>query len=274
MKESMMKKSVAMAVILCSFNINGMLTTYFKKFPSVSYGRNINNLARSNYYSEEDRKKFENDNLRHWLPGKLISFEGVDGTGKTTQAKLLADYFQQEVGVPTKIIHEPGGNKFGEAICKLVKTSQIDPLSETLLLYAAFRNSYVDLISPALKRGDCVICDRFLASFYVYQMFGRGVLLKKLELLNKFCKKVTPDLAIWLDADMKHTSKRIRDRNQPEDRYDAMEKYKRNILRNGFMSFVQNDPNRFLVIDANSTEEKVFSDIIAGINTYVKKIFK
>lgn len=269
-----MKKSAVMAVILCSFNINGMLTTYFKKFPRVPYGRNINNLARSNYYSEEERKKFENDNLRDWLPGKIISLEGVDGTGKTTQSKLLADYFQREIGVSTKIVHEPGGNKLGKIVCELVKFSQIDPLSETLLLYAAFLNSYVDLISPALKRGDCIICDRFLTSFYVYQMFGRGVLLKKLKLLDKFYKKITPDLAILLDADMKQTSKRIHGRNQPEDKYDSMKKYKRNVLRNGFMNFVQNDPNCFLVIDANSTEEKVFSDIITGINTHVKKIFK
>lgn len=267
-----MKKLIAVAMILCGVGADGMLVTATRSINNQNlFYSAVQPFAKGVKDMAALRQKHEYNDFRNGLPTKLISIEGVDGTGKSTLAKSLAGCFLQDLGVTTTIVHEPGGNKFGNTVCKLVKTEKIDPLSETLLLYAAFLNSYVDLIVPALKRGDCVICDRFVDSFYVYQMFGRGVLLKKIESLDQFFKKILPDITILLDANTKRTSQRILGRNQQEDEFDSMKKSQRNILRNAFMSVARSNPDRFIIVDANKTEEEVMAAAIAGIKANIKK---
>ena len=119
--------------------------------------------------------------------GHFIVFEGVDGSGTTTQSRLLASHLR-EAGLPVTLTREPGGTPIAEKIRQLVLDPSIEgvsPMSE-LFLYAASRSQHVEeVIAPSLDRGDVVVCDRYIASSIAYQGYGRGLNLEEIEQINR-----------------------------------------------------------------------------------------
>lgn len=180
--------------------------------------------------------------------GRFIVFEGIDGSGKSTQLELLADWLDQYV--PVLRTHQPGATELGKQIRKwlLDPSSIISPVAE-LLLYAADRAQHIDqLIKPALAEGQWVLCDRWIDSTVAYQGYGRGLNLEHIELFNKvICQGLTPDLTLWLKVSDQNRRARL-DRRHGKDRIE-MESYAfyKQVLA-GYQSLMDLDePHRFAV---------------------------
>lgn len=183
----------------------------------------------------------------------FITFEGIDGCGKTTQLKLVNDYFKSK-NINTLIIREPGGTVFSEKIRDILlsKSSDITDISE-LLLFAAARNSLVqNIIRPALNNGTVVICDRFYDSTTAYQGYGRGIDLNQVELINNIATDgLKPDITFYLklsiDEANKRASKRRKDRIE-----DAGRKFFENVLI-GYDEISQKEPIRVKIVPADGS---------------------
>ena len=147
----------------------------------------------------------------------FISFEGIDGSGKTTQIQLLESYLKLQ-NVPVVVAREPGGTEVGESIRQILlhsKTSQLTPLSELLLYYASRHQNLHQKILPARQAGYWVLCDRFADASMAYQGYGRGVELAFVETLNKaVINNHLPDVTILIDIDPALGLKRARARNR------------------------------------------------------------
>ena len=183
----------------------------------------------------------------------FITLEGIDGCGKTTQLKLVNDYFKSK-NINTLIIREPGGTVFSEKIREILlsKSSDITDISE-LLLFAAARNSLVqNVIRPALKIGTVVICDRFYDSTTAYQGYGRGIDLQQVELINQIATGgLKPDLTFYLNLSIDEANKRSSRRNK--DRIeDAGRTFFENVLI-GYDKIAQKEPNRVKIVPADGS---------------------
>ena len=198
--------------------------------------------------------------------GFFITFEGMDGTGKTTQSKLLEDYLARK-GYPVLLTYEPGGTEIGEGIRDLLLHSRADISSLTeLLLYEASRAQLVEeVIKPALAEGRTVICDRFTDATLAYQGYGRGLKKEIIDLLNQEAtKEIEPDLTFYLDVEPndRFSKEEIKDRLERE----ALSFHRR--VREGYLTLAKRCPDRIKVIRANQPVEKVV-EIIQG---YVKEV--
>lgn len=198
----------------------------------------------------------------------FITFEGIDGCGKTTQLKLVNDYFKSK-NINTLIIREPGGTVFSEKIREILlsKSSDITDISE-LLLFAAARNSLVqNVIRPALKIGTVVICDRFYDSTTAYQGYGRGIDLYQVELINQIATGgLKPDLTFYLKLSIDEANKRSSRRNK--DRIeDAGRKFFENVLF-GYNEIAQKEPNRVKIVPADGSISYTNNIILEFIKKY------
>jgi dTMP kinase len=199
----------------------------------------------------------------------LITFEGVEGSGKTTQIGRLKGYLTRK-GIPCKVTREPGGCPIGESIRKILLNpdhKEMSPLSE-LLLYEASRAQHVkEVIKPLLKKGGVILCDRFNDASIAYQGFGRKVDLKWVEKLNRLSSQgIKPDLTFLLDCPSDVGIKRALRRNQAskKEREDRFEKEKiqfHQLVRKGYLSIAREEPDRVKVIDTRHGEEEVFEKI-------------
>ncbi len=155
----------------------------------------------------------------------LVTFEGIEGSGKTTQVELLCTYLQEK-GYQVVRTREPGGTALGEALRKVLlqKDLHVLPLSE-LLIFMAVRSQHMEeVIMPALGRGAVVVCDRFVDATYAYQGYGRGVDLGIIATLNRLVTKgVTPNLTILLDCDVDVGLERKLLHNPQSDRFEQEE---------------------------------------------------
>ena len=181
----------------------------------------------------------------------FITFEGGEGSGKSTQARLLLKRLEHE-NVPAVLTHEPGGTGLGGEIRKLLKRrhgSAISPWAE-LFLFAASRVQLVaELIRPALEDGYAVICDRFIHSTVAYQAHGRGLDLATVETINKLAiGDLRPDLTILLDLPPEQGLER---RRRLRDRFEMEELSFHRRVRDGYRAMAAFDPDRWLVIDAS-----------------------
>lgn len=193
----------------------------------------------------------------------FITFEGGEGCGKTTQARLLSNKLEQQ-NIPVVLTHEPGGTALGNEIRKLLKKERGSPISPRaeLFLFAASRVQLVsELIRPALEDNKVVICDRFTYSTVVYQGYGRGLDLTTVEIVNNMAtQNLKPDLAVLLDISPEQglTRKRtLRDRFELEDLSFHLR------VREGYVKVAAADPDRWLLIDA-SLSKKNIAEIIWG----------
>ncbi|NSX83884.1 dTMP kinase, partial [Wolbachia endosymbiont of Atemnus politus] len=148
----------------------------------------------------------------------FITFEGVDGSGKTTQSELLANHFKQIRGENRVILtREPGGTDFAEKVRKILLKDDVDPISELLLLVSMRYEHVKKLILPALKEGKIVICDRFIDSTIAYQGYGLGVDLRLIGDLHELVKIKRPDITFILDIDVRVGLGRAKDKNKYEE---------------------------------------------------------
>jgi dTMP kinase len=193
--------------------------------------------------------------------GRLISFEGGEGAGKSTQSQLLCRRLEENFGVETLATREPGGSPGAEKIRALLVFGQIerwDPLSEALLHNAARHDHVQRTILPALKRGVWVITDRFLDSTMAYQGYGQGVDLGQLSRLAELAVGAAmPDLTLILDLAVDAGLARTERRADATSRYERMDRAMHERLRRGFLSIAESDTVRCRVIDASPGAEDV-----------------
>lgn len=195
--------------------------------------------------------------------GHFIVFEGIDGSGTTTQCNILAMYFQK-VGIEFIQTREPGGTPVAERIRNLVLDPQLGDISHTaeLFLYAASRSQHVEeLIRPSLRRGEVVICDRFIASSLAYQGYGRGLNLDIIRQVNELavveCK---PDLTIYLDLPLEVARARRDQRGEVVDRLEQAGDSLQEKVAQGYREVAKDDPSA-LVFDACIEKDQLGCDI-------------
>ncbi|MDR2158256.1 MAG: dTMP kinase [Holosporaceae bacterium] len=194
--------------------------------------------------------------------GRFITFEGGEGVGKSTQIKLLAQKLT-DLGQKVCVTREPGGEKIGEQIREILKSSNsIDPICETLLIFAARRDHFVKLICPWLHQGCWVICDRFYDSSLVYQGLLKKVSIENIMLLKHIAiEDFEPDVTIILDTSPDVSIHRIKSRNLVNDEYDDMGRQKHDLIRKGFHKIAEIFSLRSILINAEGSEKAVFSRI-------------
>lgn len=194
----------------------------------------------------------------------MITIEGGEGVGKSTQAERLAAWLRER-GHEVVMTREPGGSVGAEQIRALLVqgvTERWEPITEALLHSAARRDHISRTVLPALERGAWVVCDRFIDSTMVYQGFGLGLSLKKLEMLNDFVVGgLKPHLTLVLDAPVEALTNRIAARKSLEDRYEQRERDFHERVRRGFLEIAKKEPHRVVVVDATLGVEAVASKI-------------
>jgi dTMP kinase len=210
----------------------------------------------------------------HNLPGFLISFEGSEGSGKSTQISRIATLLE-DAGQEVVVTREPGGTEIGEEIRHLLKHSgnNSQMFSETeLLLFAAARAQLVrEVILPALEEGKIILSDRYLDSTTVYQGVARQINEDPVKLINEFAVgDITPDLTIVIDVPAEVGLKRIRTR--PSDLPDRMEAeniefYK--AVREGYLVLAKGMPDRFHVVDGTKEVNEVEAEIWEALSELV-----
>ena len=196
---------------------------------------------------------------------RFLSFEGIDGCGKSTQAKLLAAHFAAELQDVVRT-REPGGSIGAEAIRGLLLTGATDKWSaetELLLFTAARRDHFEKTIEPALLAGKMVICDRFADSTRVYQGATRGDLRSKVDQLHATMIGREPDLTLIIDVDPRVALTRGLARNSGEDRFEDFGLEFQEKLRAGFLKLAEEYPQRCYLVDGNRPTEDVFQDVLA-----------
>ena len=191
----------------------------------------------------------------------FITFEGGEGTGKTTQINILKKYLEDQ-GLEVIITREPGGVISAENIRAVIFDNEIDSITETMLYAAARREHYIKKIKPALDAGKIVICDRFIDSSIVYQGIVRDVGVDLVENINKYAiNNVEPDLTIFFDLDPETGLKRVGLRNEQMNRFDKESLDFHLKVRKGY-NLLSKTRNRFVLIDASKSIEDVTKQII------------
>ena len=191
--------------------------------------------------------------------GVFVTFEGIEGSGKTTQQRMLAGKIPDAV-----VTKEPGGTPIADRIRSILldSSSTIDPVAEVLLFAASRRQHTMEVIRPALHRGKVVLCDRYADSSRAYQGCGRAIDLDRLRALNSWATDATiPNLTLIFDLPVESGLDRARARNasstQDEGRFEAEDLRFHRRVREGFLSLHEAEPKRLAVIDADGSPEEV-----------------
>ena len=197
------------------------------------------------------------------VPGRFISFEGGEGAGKSTQARLLAAKLTA-VGKAVLLTREPGGSPGAEAIRKLLVEGEPErwtPLAETLLFLAARVDHVARVIGPALTAGTWVICDRFSDSTIVYQGAGRELGVDRVCELQHRIGTLVPDLTFVLDLEPGDGLKRTARRGAHENRFEKFDAAFHRRLRESFLEIARRESARYAVVDASRVPEAVADEI-------------
>lgn len=185
----------------------------------------------------------------------IISFEGGEGVGKTTQTALLKEHLEK-IGRRVVSFRDPGGSELSENIRRLFLSHPMDPMTELMLLLASRRNNIATIITPALKAGKIVILDRFIDSTFVYQGIAGGLGIENVRKLMEFTGTlIEPDLTFILDMDPETAYTRF----TPSDRLETRNLETQKIIRQGFLDICKD--KRHHVIDADMPEGKIFEEI-------------
>ena len=201
------------------------------------------------------------------IKAQFITLEGVDGSGKSTQAKLLKEALEAE-GHSVLLTREPGGSPGAEEIRSLVLEGEPDRWSaetEILLFTAARRDHLERTILPALAAGTIVICDRFVDSTRVYQGLTRGDLRDVVDKLHALMIRRDADLTLLFDMDPKLGLARAKARQTSEERFEDMGLEMQLAMRQGFLALAKGAPERFAVIDAGRDIEAIAADTLAAV---------
>jgi dTMP kinase len=204
--------------------------------------------------------------------GLFISFEGIDGAGKSSHVQALAEAFRAQ-GRAVTVTREPGGTPLAEHLRSQVLNEAMDALTEALLMFAARRDHLVRVIEPALARGEVVLCDRFTDATFAYQGHGRGFDLRILAVLEGWVQSVPtlpagtlrqPHLTLWFDLAPEIAASRLAGARAP-DKFEAepVEFFRR--VAAGYADRMAKDPARFARIAAEQAREAVWNDVRAAM---------
>jgi dTMP kinase len=203
------------------------------------------------------------------MTGAFITFEGGEGSGKSTQAMLLWEAFKA-AGIPCVKTREPGGTENAERIRSLLVSGSHeawDPVTETLLFYAARAEHVNKLVKPSIAQGKTVICDRFADSTLVYQGVARGLSEAYVQSLHRLILgNFAPDLTIILDIAPEGGLKRAAGRGGAETRFESLDIGFHRQVRAGFLAIAEREPGRCLVIDADNELFKLHEGIVESVN--------
>jgi dTMP kinase len=202
-------------------------------------------------------------------PGLFITFEGIDGAGKSTHIEAVAQAFRAQ-GRAVTLTREPGGTPLAEKLRSLVLGDAMDPLCEALLMFAARRDHLQTVIEPALAAGGVVICDRFTDATFAYQGFGRGFDLAVLGQLEAWVQTQPegglrePDLTLWFDLDPAVAALRLAGARVP-DRFEAQPQAFFKRVAQGYAARAASAPRRFARIDADQSPDAVAAQVRATL---------
>jgi dTMP kinase len=195
---------------------------------------------------------------------RFVTFEGIDGAGKSSHIEALADWARAR-GVEVVLTREPGGTPLAERLRELFLHEPMDPVTEALLVFAARRDHLRQVIEPALARGAMVLCDRFTDATFAYQGAGRGFDLAVLTQLEAWVQQGRqPDLTLWFDLAPAEAARR-RAAVRSADRLEREDETFFARVRAGYALRAQATPARFARIDAAQTREAVRADAIAAL---------
>ncbi len=203
----------------------------------------------------------------------FITFEGVEGSGKTLQARALYRRLST-LAIPALLIHEPGGTSLGRKLARLLKWAEdtgISPLTELLMFNASRAQLIEEVIQPNLRGGKVVICDRYSDSTIAYQSYGRGLDLEIVKAINNAATRgLKPKLTVLLDipAEEGLARKGVGRR----DRFEREEVVFHRRIREGYLKLAVSEPERWLVIDATQPKEKIAQIIWQRVSQLLKTI--
>ncbi|MEI7998212.1 MAG: dTMP kinase [Candidatus Omnitrophota bacterium] len=202
------------------------------------------------------------------MKGKFITFEGSEGSGKSTQSGMVLEYLKSKK-LPVMLLREPGGVKISEKIRKIlldVKSKGMGDECETLLYMAARAQLVKEVLKPALDQGKIVLCDRFLDSTIAYQGGGNGVDGMTIEKIGRFAVGgIKPNLTLLFDINTKEGLSRT---NAQKDRIELRPLEYHNRVRQGYLTLAKKEPRRIKVISVNAPKEIIFE----RVKTYIDKI--
>ena len=207
--------------------------------------------------------------------GLFISFEGIDGAGKSTHIEHVAALFRQ-AGRAVVLTREPGGTALSEKLRELVLHEPMDALTEALLMFAARREHLVQVIEPGLARGDVVLCDRFTDATFAYQGGGRGFDWAVLGQLERMVQQTPvgvlrqPALTVWFDLDPLIAAERLASARVP-DKFESQPADFFAAVRAGYARRQSEMPERFARIDAAQTREAVGADVARVITPWLSR---
>ena len=191
------------------------------------------------------------------MRGRFISFEGIDGAGKSTQHAWLVDHLRRQ-GKTVVATREPGGTPLGEKLRALLLAEPMHLETEALLMFAARREHVAQVIEPALARGDWVICDRFVDASFAYQGVGRGLACEKLQsLCDWVLGNLQPDLTLIFDAPVEIAQKRLHAATANPDRFEQEQAAFFERVRAAYLRIATENPQRVRLIDATQTPENI-----------------
>lgn len=197
-------------------------------------------------------------------PGRFITFEGIDGAGKSTHVNALVATLRDSlarVGRSVVATREPGGTPLGETLRKIVLDEPMDIETEALLMFAGRREHLVKVIEPALARGDWVVSDRFTDATFAYQGGGRGLSRDKLAVLEQWVQGTRqPDLTILFDLDPAIAAARLAGARAP-DKFESESTAFFTRVREEYLRRASQTPGRFVVIDAAQTVEAIAAQL-------------
>jgi len=199
---------------------------------------------------------------------KFITFEGIDGCGKSTQAKRLFEHLKR-IGVPAKLTLEPGGTHIGSLIRNILldpENKHMDYMTE-LFLYMADRSQHIkEVIAPCLNNGIWVISDRFYDATVAYQGFGRGIDKEFIEMLNKkVCQDIQPDITFLLDCPVKVAM----ERKSKNDRFDQEDLLFYQKVREGYLYIAEKYQKRVIVLDATRSIYEIEKVVLKIVKNYL-----
>ena len=206
------------------------------------------------------------------MQGLFISFEGIDGAGKSSHVQALADAFRAQ-GRAVTVTREPGGTPLAEQLRALVLNDAMDALTEALLMFAARRDHLLQVIEPALARGEVVLCDRFTDATFAYQGHGRGFDLEILFGLERWVQSVPaipagqvrqPDLTLWFDLAPEIAAGRLAGARAPDKFESEPVEFFRRVAA-GYAQRLASDPRRFARIAADRPREAVWQEVLAAL---------
>lgn len=195
------------------------------------------------------------------VKGKLVTFEGSEGSGKSTQVALVEEYLNRRK-LPIMLLREPGGVKIAEKIRSIlldVANGQMGDECETLLYMAARAQMVKEVLNPALEAGKIVLCDRFLDSTVAYQGFGNGIDVAFIQKLGDFATKgIKPDLTLLFDIESEQGLAR---KSSKKDRIESRSLEYHRRVRQGYLTLAKQEPKRIKVIAVDGSKEEIFKKV-------------